>query len=222
MKQLRKLSALFLVIALVIGTLFIPEQAFASEYPGLNPGLKQDSIRLKVGESKTVKLKNSKGLKAKFYADDTYFATVSKKGKVKAKREGETSILVIIDGKWRYECSVFIDPALVAKKTVKWQCPDPFFGQTQIDVERTVEYAPFEITISTKCEDENLNLMVYEATTGNRMSEVGKIDSNTKKLTFTATKTVIIENEAGYVDVTITVKSKDGKKTISRVNVRSV
>lgn len=218
MKRTTKLATLFLVAALLIGTFFIPEQASASGYPGL----KQDSIRLKVGESKTIKLKNSKGLKAKFYCDDTYFATVSKKGKVKAKREGRVDILVIIDGKWRCNCMIFIDPAPVAKKTVKWQVPDPFFGQTHIDVERTVEDAPFEITIRTECEDEKLNLTVCEATTGNRMSEVGKIDSNTKKLTFTATKTVIIENEAGYVDVTITVKSKDGKKTISRVTLNDV
>lgn len=219
MKQLRKLASLLLVAALVMGTLFIPEQAFAAKYPGL----KQDSIRLTVGQSKTLTLKNAKGLKVKFYSVDSRIATVSKKGKVTAKKEGMTTIHATIDGKWPCECRVYVDPKPVAKKTVKWICPNSWDGaQTHVVVERTVKDAPFEITISTESEDENLNLTVYEATSGNGMSVVGKIGPDAKKLTLTATKTIIIESATWDVRINITVKTKDGKKTIKKVTVVDV
>lgn len=214
MKQTIKLGALVFMAALIIGALFIPEQAFADTYPGL----KQNSIRLKVGESKTLKLKNAKGMTAKFYSDDPSIATVSRKGgKIKAKREGQVTILVIFDGADRDECRVFIDPASVAKKTMKSVRVN--YGQTHIVVDRSVKDAPYEITISTKSKDENLNIMVYEETYGNMMSEVGKIDLNAKKLTLTATKKIILENGTYDEKVTIKVRTKDGKKTINRVDV---
>lgn len=219
MKQLRKLATLFLVAALVIGTFFIPEQASAAKYN--YPDLKQNIIRLKVGQSKTIKLKYSKGLKAKFYSNDTYIATVSKDGKIKAKREGETKILVVIDGEWRRECRVYVDPAPIAKKTMYHKTGDWHY-QTHIDVVRTVEDAPFEITISTESEDENLDITVYEATSGNRMEEVGKITPDAKKFTMTATKKLILISATYDVELEIKVKTKNGKKIIEKVDVSGV
>lgn len=219
MKQLRKLATLFLVASLVIGTLFIPAQASAGKYD--YPDLKQKIIRLKVGQTKTIKLKYSKGLKAKFYSNDSYIATVSKDGKVKAKREGETEILVVIDGKWSRECRIYVDPARVAKKTVDHKTGD-WHWQSHIDVVRSVEDAPFEITISTESEDENLDITVYEATSGNMMREVGKITPYSKKFTMTATKKIILVSATYDVELKIKVKTKDGKKTIDKVDVSSV
>lgn len=219
MKQLRKFGALLLVAALILSTLFIPEQAKAvTKYPGL----KESSIRLRVGESKKLTLVNSKGLKVKFKSYDKSIATVSQKGKVKAKKEGRTTIGVTIDGKWRRSCTVFVDPKLVAEKTVQHTVKNDG-SQCQIRVIRTVKDVPFEITISTESEDENLKLKIFKATSGNKMSKVGTIDLYAKELTLTASNTIIITNETDTpVDVTITVKTQDGKKTISRVTIADV
>lgn len=225
MKQLRKLATLFLVAALVIGTLFIPEQANAATK---KPGIKESSVKLTAGESKTLTLQNTKGLKVKWSSGNKSVATVTQKGKVKAKKAGRANIFVHFskkDSNGYYvsagsdSCWVTVSAKAVAEKTVKVTCPESQY-QTQIHVKRTVTNAPFEITISTKSEDENLGLTVYEATSGYQMKQVGTIDSNTKELTLTATKTIIIKNNNDTeVDVTVKVKTKDGKKTITGVTV---
>lgn len=224
MKQFKKLATLFLVAALVISTLFIPKQANAAT----KPGIKESNIKLTAGKSKTLTLENTKGLKVKFSSGNKSVATVTQKGKVTAKKAGRANIFVYFkkkDSNGNYvsagsdSCWVTVTAKAVAEKTVKVTCPESQY-QTQIHVKRTVTNAPFEITISTKSEDENLSLTVYEATSGNKMSEVGKIDAAAKELTLTATKTIIIKNNNNTeVDVTVKVKSKDGKKTITGVTI---
>lgn len=225
MKQLRKLATLFLVAALVISTLFIPEQANAATK---KPKLKESSVKLTVGKSKTLTLQNAKGMKVTFTSTNKSVATVTQKGKVKAKKAGRTNILVSFkskDSMGNYvvvgsdNCWVTVSAKAVAEMTKKCTCS--YSGsQTQIHVKRTVKNAPFEITISTKSEDENLSLTVYEATSGYQMKQVGTIDAAAKELTLTATKTIIIKNNNNTEEeLTVKVKSKDGKKTITGITI---
>lgn len=58
------------------------------------PAVKETKLTLKVGQSKTLTMQNCKGLKLTFKSDDKSIATVSSKGKIKAKKAGKTTIRI--------------------------------------------------------------------------------------------------------------------------------
>lgn len=212
MKQLKKLSVFFLTAALILGTLLIPVQALAEGVPEM----KEHNLTLQEGKSKTLTMKNCKGLKVTFRSNDKSIATVSKKGKVTAKKVGKTSIRVTVDKKWYFSCTVTVEEKPVAEKTATQAVQAD--KQCQIWVYKTVKDTPVDIKISTESDNENLKLDICEATSSNKGVAVGTIDQTTKEVTISSKKMVFIINETGEpVDVTIEIKTQDGKKTVSSV-----
>lgn len=217
MKQLKKLSAFLLTAALVLGTLCVPVQAQAKGFPQL----KEHSLTLQAGKSKTLTLKNCKGLKKTFKSADKSIATVSKKGKVTAKKAGKTSISITVDKKYHFSCTVTVKPKPIAEKSEAHTIQTD--KQCQIWVYKTVKDTPVDIKISTESENENLKLDICEVTSGFKGSTVGTIDQYTKEVSISAKKMVFIINDTEEpVDVNIEIKTQDGKKTISSVKIIDV
>lgn len=238
MKQLRKLGAVILAAALTLSLSAVPAQAndfkFAAKQEitllgaGYNgPALKDQSLTLRVGESKKIGLKNCSGLKVTYRSNDKSIATVSKKGKVKAKKEGRTSISIVVKTKkgemrGNWSCRIDVKPALASKKTVNETIEAG--KQLQLKITSTKKDAEIEITISTKSEDENLNLDIGVPEDPNNYAQkvpvVDHITLDQKEVTvkIKASTKVIIWNEGNApVDVTMKIKTADGKKTISNV-----
>lgn len=68
--------------------------------------LNHKSITLRVGATSTLKLKHAKG-KVKWKSKKTKIVQVSKKGKIKAKKKGKTTIVANYKGK-QYKCKVIV------------------------------------------------------------------------------------------------------------------
>lgn len=79
--------------------------------------LNSDNISLYVGDSYTLKLKNTKG-KVKWSSSKKSVATVSSKGKVKAKKSGTCKITAKV-GKKKYTCRVTVKKEKVKEKIVQ-------------------------------------------------------------------------------------------------------
>lgn len=237
MKRLKKLGAVILAAALTLSLFQTPVQA-ADVKPAAKqeitllggvgdsfPALKDHSLTLRVGESKKIGVKNCKGLKVTYKSADKSIATVSKKGKVKAKKEGRTHISVVaktkkgeLRGNW--SCTIYVKPALASKKTMKETIEAG--KQLPVNVTSTQKDAGLEITISTESEEDSLNLDI--GVTANKSSykttRMGRITPDEKEMTvkIKASQKVVIYNEGDTsVDVTITIKTEDGEKTISNV-----
>lgn len=241
MKRLKKLGAVILAAALTLSLSQAPVQA-ADVKPAAKqeitllggvgdsfPALKDHSLTLRVGESKKIGVKNCKGLKVTYKSADKSIATVSKKGKVKAKKEGRTSVSIVVKTKkgelrGNWSCRIDVKPALASKKTANETIEAG--KQLQLKITSTNKNAEMEITISTKSEDENLNLDIGVPENPNSYSQkvpvVDHITPDKKEVTvkIKASTKVIIWNEGNApVDVTMKIKTADGKKTISNVQV---
>lgn len=238
MRQLKKIGAFLMAAALTLGLSVIPKQTAAGEFQPVKeqskimfgvgedfPALKEHSMELRVGDSKKITLKNCKGLKVTYKSGDKSIATVSKKGMVKAKKEGRTSISIVVKNKkgearGYFSCRIDVKPALANKKTVKKTISAS--KQLQIQVLKSVTGAEMEITISTESEDENLKLNIgIPENENNYAAKVPVVDSITpdkKEVTVKTSKKVIIWNDMETaVDVTVKIKTADGKKTITSV-----
>ncbi len=242
MKQLRKLGAVILAAALTLSLSAVPAQAndfksaakqeltlLGAGYNG--PALKDHSLTLRVGESKKIVLKNCGGLKVTYRSNDKSIATVSKKGKVKAKKEGRTSISIVVKTKkgemrGNWSCRIDVKPAVASKKTVNETIKAG--KQLQLRLFATEENAKMEFTISTKSEDENLDLTIGVPENPNnyaqKVSVIDQITPDKKEATVkvkikskSSTRVVIWNNGNSPVDVTVKIKTADGKKTISSV-----
>ncbi len=242
MKQLRKLGAVILAAALTLSLSAVPAQAndfksaakqeltlLGAGYNG--PALKDKSLEVRVGESKKIGLKNCSGLKVTYKSDDKTIATVSKKGKVKGKKEGRTYIYVTAKTKkgelrGRWNCRIDVKPALASKKTVNETIKAG--KQLQLRLFATEENVEMEFAISTKSEDENLDLTIGVPENPNNYAQkvpvIDQITPDKKEATVkvkikskSSTRVIIWNNGNSPVDVTVKIKTADGKKTISSV-----
>lgn len=236
MKQFRRFGTIILAAALAFGLSAAPAQAVTKEFQSAQrqgitmfgavkkwPGLKDQSMVLRVGDSKKIGLKNCSGLKITYASDDKTIATVSKKGVVKAKKEGRTYIYVTAKTKkgkmrGRWSCRIDVKPALASTKTLGGTIRPG--KQMQLNVSSTEKNAEMEITISTKSEDVNLNLSIGIPKNPNNYAEkvpvIDRITPDKKQVTVKTSNRVIIWNNGNTpVDVTVKIKTANGKKIIS-------
>lgn len=96
MSKLKKLTVVLLAVVMI----FTIQADAAKKKVKLN----NNDISLYVGDSYTLKLKNAKG-KVKWSSSKKSIATVSSKGKVKAKKKGACKITAKV-GKKKYTCKV--------------------------------------------------------------------------------------------------------------------
>ena len=95
MKQWKRVCSVVLSGALALSMAFSGVSGITSEAKAKKATLKTKSVSLKVGKSKTIKIKNKKKTcKYTFKSSKKKVATVSKKGKIKAKKEGSAKITV--------------------------------------------------------------------------------------------------------------------------------
>lgn len=128
-------------------------------------------------------------------------------------------------GQRNWSCRIDIKPALTDKKTVKKTIDAN--RQLQIEVFKTVKNAEMEITISTDSEDENLKLDIGIVEKPNNYSAkipiVDHITPDKKEVTIKTSKKVVIWNDMeNAVDVTVKVKTVDGKKTLQSIKASVV
>ena len=101
----RKTISSFLALLLILIVMASPISVNAAQVK-----ISKKSIALYVGQSKTLKLKNLKKKyisKVKWKSSNKKVATVSKKGKVVAKKQGKATITAKINNK-KYKCKVFV------------------------------------------------------------------------------------------------------------------
>ncbi len=104
MQQKRWLAWIMVILMVLGGGIPVRNVQAAS------PKISKTSITLKKGKSKTLKMKNIGKKTVVWGTADKKIATVSQKGKVKAKRAGETVITAIVSGS-AYTCRVKVtDP----------------------------------------------------------------------------------------------------------------
>ena len=135
MKQ-RKIVSFSLIFALILGMLIAPNQADAKKKKKV--ALNKTKLTLTVGKSYKLKLKNNKK-KIKWSSSKKKVATVSKTGKVKAKKAGTTRITAKV-GKKKYVCKVTVKNKKKTTKTTK----------TTSTKKPTVTKAPANNTTTTK------------------------------------------------------------------------
>lgn len=238
MELFKKLRVVLLTATLVLGMFAVQEQVVAGEFRPAKeqditlfgagyslPRLVDQSLELRVGESGKIRVKDCGGLKVTYRSGNKSIATVSKKGKVKAKKEGRAYISIIaktkkgeLRGCW--ECRIDVKPALTDKKTVSKTIGAG--KQLQILVSKTEKNAEMEITILTDSEDENLKLDIGIVEKPNSYSTsvpvVDTITSDKKEVTIKTSKKIIVWNDMeNAVDVIVKVKTANGKKIITKV-----
>lgn len=118
MKQ-RKIVSFSLIFALILGMLIAPNQADAKKKKKV--ALNKKKLTLTVGKSYKLKLKNNKK-KIKWSSSKKKVATVSKTGKVKAKRAGTARITAKV-GKKKYVCKVTVKNKKKTTKTTTTKKP---------------------------------------------------------------------------------------------------
>lgn len=106
-RAIKAISLIIMVFVIVI-TSVLPVQAKGKVK------LKNSKVTLTVGQSKTLKVLNTKK-KIKWTTSNKKVATVSKKGKVKAKKKGNCKIYARV-GKKKLTCKVTVKPKKKAKK----------------------------------------------------------------------------------------------------------
>ena len=105
MTKLKK--TLVIVLTFIMVLTLMPVQTKAAKKVKLN----KSKLSLKVGKSFTLKLKNAKSKKVKWSSSKKKIATVSKNGKVKAKKKGSCKITA------KYKKKKYVCKVTVKKKT---------------------------------------------------------------------------------------------------------
>lgn len=103
-KAVKKCLAYLLVLSMVVGFGVFPNQIEASSI-----SLNKTSVTLKVGKTCKLKVKGTTK-KVKWASKNKSIATVTKSGKVKAKRVGKTTITAKVSGK-TLKCKVTVKKA---------------------------------------------------------------------------------------------------------------
>lgn len=109
MNKIKKL-AIFALVTVLVFSLQVDAKKKKVKLNG-------DNISLYVGDSYTLKLKNTKG-KVKWSSSKKSVATVSSKGKVRAKKSGTCKITAKV-GKKKYTCRVTVKKEKVKKKIIQ-------------------------------------------------------------------------------------------------------
>ncbi|MCR5202118.1 MAG: carbohydrate-binding domain-containing protein [Lachnospiraceae bacterium] len=103
---LKKAIASLTVLSMVASLAAVPGTAEAKKKIKLN----KSKVTIKVGKKVTLKLKNAKKKKVKWKSKNKKIATVTKKGVVKGKKKGKTTIIATYKGK-KYKCKVTVKKA---------------------------------------------------------------------------------------------------------------
>ena len=113
-RHLKRVVASLLVSCLAIQTLICnPEVVLAAP----SPKLSSTKIQLYVGQSKTLKVKNTTVKKVTWKSKNSKVATVTSKGKITAKREGNTTITAKVNTK-TLSCKVTVKKISLNKSKV--------------------------------------------------------------------------------------------------------
>jgi predicted extracellular nuclease len=109
MKTLKRSIIMILSVILLSGSVMAPATTTTVEASS-KPKLNKTSMVMTVGETAKLKLKNSTEDDVKWSSTKKSIATVSKTGKVKAKKEGNTTIVATYKDK-KYKCKVTVNAA---------------------------------------------------------------------------------------------------------------
>lgn len=128
MKSRKRVLSCILAFALVVSSLMISSESEAAKKKKVK--LNKTKLSLYVGKTYTLKLKNNKK-KIKWSTSNKKVATVSSKGKVKARKKGSATITAKV-GKKKYKCKVTVKVKKKAatKKPVVTQKPTQASAQT--------------------------------------------------------------------------------------------
>lgn len=152
----KRLVSICLILTLIITSVFAGAVFAKSK-------LNKKSITIKVGQTYKLKLKKKGKKKVKWISKNKKVATVSKKGKVKGKKPGNT-VIIAKRGKKKYKCKVTVISNVIATPTPAPQpttkAPTP--ETTTAVLETTTESKP---TFTYKEEDEGgLTITGYTGT----------------------------------------------------------
>ncbi len=130
MKIKSLLIAMLMGLSIFSSGLFISDGSFAKTTVKLS----KTKLTITVGKTKTIKLKNAKKKNVKWSSSNKKIATVTKAGKIKAKKKGSVKITAKYDGK-KYVCKVTVK----AKKTSQNNTEAPTEATTEATTETTTE-----------------------------------------------------------------------------------
>lgn len=102
MKMTKRMLCLLMMFAMILSTV----DSIDSQAKKKTPKLNKKNLTLMVGKSAKLKVKNTKK-KVKWTSSKKSVASVSKKGKVKAKKAGKTTITAKVAGK-KLKCKVTV------------------------------------------------------------------------------------------------------------------
>ena len=120
-QKARKAAAVTLSLALAGSMLFVAPEAAAASKKKAKVKLNKTKLTLRVGKTYKLKLKNNKK-KIKWSSSKKKVATVSKTGKVKAKKAGTARITAKV-GKKKYVCKVTVKNKKKTTKTTTTKKP---------------------------------------------------------------------------------------------------
>lgn len=106
MMRTKKQNVVFMALLLMFAFTFFCTDAQAAAKPKLSA----TKVTLKVGKTKKLKVKNAKKKKIKWTSSNKKVATVSKSGKIKAKKKGKATITAKV-GKKKLKCKVTVKKA---------------------------------------------------------------------------------------------------------------
>ncbi len=130
MKNIIKKSIITITAVAIMLTLAMPMSAEAASKKA--PKLNKTKVTLTITKKKTkpavqLKVKNAAGRKVKWTSSNKKVATVSKKGKIVAKKKGVTMITVKVKGSKTLRCKVTVkdNRKAVTKKPITNPAPSP-------------------------------------------------------------------------------------------------
>ena len=152
MKHIIKKSIITITAVAIMLTLAMPMSAEAASKKA--PKLNKTKVTLTITKKKTkpavqLKVKNSAGRKVKWTSSNKKVATVSKKGKIVAKKKGVTMITVKVKGSKTLRCKVTVkdNRKSVTKKPITNPAPKP-----PVETECQHNWVQKEKVVGTKLE----------------------------------------------------------------------
>lgn len=143
MKNIIKKSIITITAVAIMLTLAMPMSAEAASKKA--PKLNKTKVTLTITKKKTkpavqLKVKNAAGRKVKWTSSNKKVATVSKKGKIVAKKKGVTMITVKVKGSKTLRCKVTVkdNRKSVTKKPITNPAPNGECEHNWVEKERVV------------------------------------------------------------------------------------
>ena len=220
--NIKRFVCLLLVMAL---TFVLPSPAVSQAAKKKTPKLNKSKLTLTVGKTAKLKVKNTKK-KIKWSSSKKSVATVTKKGKVKAKKAGKTTITAKV-GKKKLKCKVTV----TAKKSNTKATPKPATNTTvkpvanRVAKVRVLNYQLVEVVFhaAQNLTEKNFTLRVKEYKNGtfNRKLKIDKVKTTNQKNYFLELDEDYVKM-GEYVQVTATGLTITGTSTQETLYIETI